>query len=365
VLEKYTDALCKQLSSYGPILTDIGYRPKYIYWGGGTPSRLSPEQISRIVSVMNDSFDMATLQQHTMETSPETLSPEKLGAIRSAGIQRISMGVQSFDDHELRRAARSHSAEQACQAVAWIQQAGFEDLNIDLISGLPGQTLETLEKSVNTAIKLDPTHISIYVYRPDPKTVMAKQSYSGKRELVGLEKLKKFYGAAKKHLEQAGYAEYSTYYFAKDSKYHFKAEEYYFEMQGDYIGFGCGAYSILGHRFLKAVSDQHRFMEDPLTFEVCQQYSSFHPEGLTVLLSQAVLTNAGINFKQFERYTGFPFSLVRRHPYVESLLQYYSDCGAVFVETDECLYLTPETRSDAHIAHLSGIYEAARFRATT
>lgn len=362
---KYTDALCRQMSSYGPQLADIGYKPKYIYWGGGTPSRLNTEQILQIVATIRQSFDLSTMQQHTMETSPETLDPEKLAAIRAAGIERISMGVQSFDDAELRRSARSHSAEQACNAVRMIKQAGFEDQNIDLIAGLPGQSMAALEHSVRTAIELAPTHISVYIYRPDPKTVMAKQSRTGKREIVGLEKLQTFYGRAKEMLEEAGYPEYSTYYFAKDSRYYFKAEEYYFEMQGDYVGFGSGAYSILGSRFLKTTADIHQFIDNPLAFEFCQRYSPANPAGLTTLLSQAVLTKAGINYKQFERYTGFPFSYIRRHPYIEGLLQYYSDCGAVFVETDESLSVTEETRSKAHVVHLAGVYEAARLGASS
>lgn len=362
---KYAEAMCKQLASYGPLLTQIGYKPKYIYWGGGTPSRLQADQILQIVSVMNDSFDMATLQQHTMETSPDTLTMEKLEAIHSAGIQRISMGVQTFDDSELRRSARSHSADQARNAVRMIQQAGFEDVNLDLIAALPGQRIETLEQSVLSTIELAPTHVSVYVYRPDPRTVMAKQSRGGHREIVGLQKFGTFYNRAKELLEEAGYKEYSTYYFAKDPKYHFKAEEYYFEMQGDYVGFGSGAYSILGHRFLKTTADLHSYIDNPLAFEFCQPYSPDKPDGLTTLLSQAVLTDAGINYKQFERYTGFPFSRVRNHPYIEGLLQYYADCGAVFEETEESLTVTPETRSKAHIVHLAGIYEAARLRSSS
>jgi len=86
-------------------LDRMDYTPKYIYWGGGTPSRLEASQIKEIVSALKEAFDLSSLQQHMMETSPETLTPEKLEVMRALGIERISMGVQSFDDEELRRSA--------------------------------------------------------------------------------------------------------------------------------------------------------------------------------------------------------------------------------------------------------------------
>jgi putative oxygen-independent coproporphyrinogen III oxidase len=360
---QYVKAICAQIRSYGPKLAAIGYTPKYIYWGGGTPSRLEPEQIVEIVNTLRESFDLSSLVQHAMETSPETLTIPKLEAIKKAGVQRLSMGVQSFNNAELRRSARSHSAEQAIKAVGMIREVGIEDFNLDLIAALPGQTMEMLEYSIQRTIELAPPHISLYVYRPDPRTVMAKQSNGGCREIVDLQKMKNAYERAKQMLKDAGNDEYTTFYFAREPRFRFRGEMYYFELRGDYVGFGSGAYSILGHRFLKNVSDLHSYMDNPLDFEYCEQFSARRPDKqLSILLSEAVLTQPGINYKNFERLTGFNFSEIRRHPYFEVLMQYYSDCGGEFRETAESLSVTPESRSKAHITHLAGIYEAGRLK---
>jgi coproporphyrinogen III oxidase-like Fe-S oxidoreductase len=359
---EYVKALCRQMRSFGPRLSEMGYTARYIYWGGGTPSRLTAQQISDVASALSESFDLSHIEQHMMETSPDTLTKEKLEMMRSIGITRLSTGVQSFDDTELRRAARSHSAKQAEEAAAMIAGV-FDDFNIDLIAALPGQKLEMLEHSVNKTIGTGAPHISVYVYRPDTRTVMTKQSAGGDREIITHTKMIEFYDRAKEILEAAGYEEYTTFYFAKSPGYRFKGEMYYFELIGDYVGFGSGAYSILGHRFLKNSANVHSFIANPFDFEHCEVFSPRRPEQhISILLAEAVLTNAGINFENFERIAGFPFSVIRYNPYIQSLMQYYMDCGAQFIETDESLSVTPETRSKAHIAHLAGIYEAARVR---
>jgi len=192
---------------------------------------------------MRESFDLSRIEQHMMETSPDTLTAEKLEAMRSVGIGRLSMGVQSFDDAELRRAARSHYARQAEEAARMIHAAGFDDFNLDLIAALPGQKIEMLEHSIRKTIEVDAPHISVYVDRPDRRTVMTRQSAGGTREIIDHKKMITFYCRAKEILEQAGYEENTTFYFAKSPRYHFKGEMgemYYFDLRGDYVGFGSG-----------------------------------------------------------------------------------------------------------------------------
>nr|QEO74824.1 Radical SAM domain protein [uncultured bacterium] len=357
--DRYVEALCKQIRSYGPHLTKIGYTPKFIYWGGGTPSKLDAEQVARIIEALRESFDLSALEQHAMETSPETLTQEKLNRLRALGVERLSMGVQSFIDKELRHAGRSHSAAQAVEAARMIKRAGFDNFNLDLIAALPGQTMESFEQSVRQVIELETPHVSVYVYRPDPRTVMAQQSVAGFRERVHREKMMETYLRAKEMFEAAGYHEYATFYFAKERKHYFSGEMYYFELQGDYVGFGAGAYSIMGHRFLKNQSELHAFIENPVDFEYCEVFTPARPDKqLSFLMSAAVLTEMGINYERFARIAGFPFAAIRRHPYMEVLMQYYVDCGSTFQETREGLKVQPETRSTAHINHLAGIYEA-------
>lgn len=351
--KKYTEALCKQMRISAPELNKTGYIPKHIYWGGGTPSRLDTEEIIKIISTLKECFDLHSLEQHMMETSPETLTLDKLEAMRSAGVRRISVGIQSFHDVELRRAARSHSADQAKQAVELVRKAGFEDYNLDLIAALPGQSLEMLEYSLRTAIELQPTHVSIYVYRPDPRTVMAKQSAAGSREKVHVKKIFDYYDRAREMLKEAGYYDYTTCYFVKDSKYRFRGETYYYELLGDYIGFGSGAYSVLGHRYFKNMTNLHSYLENPLGVEMCEVFNPSRTDRLLSLMGGAMLTSTGVNYERFERICGFPFQMIRHHPAIEESMLYYQECGAKFEETDEALRVTAETRSKAHLTLLS------------
>jgi coproporphyrinogen III oxidase-like Fe-S oxidoreductase len=362
VRDRYVRSLSEQIRRAGPALRGLGYTPRFAYWGGGTPSRLAPEELWRIGSTLQEAFTWSGLDQHTIEASPETLGPETLAVMRALGMDRVSLGVQSFDDAELRRCARSHSAAQAHEAVARIRRAGFTDFNLDLIAGLPGQTLDVLVRSVLTAIELDPPHLSLYVYRPDPGTVMARQAARGGRDVVAPEGLERAYDAARAALQAAGYAEYTTYYFAKSPAFHFRAEQYYFEMQGDYVGFGPGAHSVRGHRLLRNVSSLERFCDEPLEIETCRPFSPLEPHTLGTFLNQALMTDGGIDFQRFRRFAGFSFACIRDHSYIGTLVRRYQQCGGRFEETERALRLTPATRSRATMMYLAGFYEAGRLR---
>ena len=341
----------------GPQLSAIGYIPKFVYWGGGTPSRLDSDEMLEIVTALHDSFDLSQIEEHAMETSPETLSITKLEAMRSLGVNRISMGIQSFDDKELRRAARGHSARQAERAVQMIHQAGFMNLNLDLIVAFPDQELETIESTFSKTVELNPKHITVYIYRAVPQTVMAKQIESGHRKDCSLKETFNHYNLSKLLLEEAGYFEYTLGYFAKHPDDKFKSEEYYFSMKGDYVGFGSGARSILGHHYLSNSSGNlHGFVEHPTEFSYHEKFSASRVESTFPLLRLTMLTEEGINFADFKRLFGFDFSEARSHSSFKGLMSYYNDCGTDFIETKENLYVTEETRRISYITSLLRAY---------
>jgi putative oxygen-independent coproporphyrinogen III oxidase len=345
---EYGQALCQQIRFFGPRLMDIGYTPKLIYWGGGTPSKLEAGETAEVIAALHDSFDLSHVEEHAVEISPESITAQKLETMRSLGVNRISMGVQSFDDVELRKGARSHSAAQAEAAARLIKEAGFRNFNLDLIVAFPDQTLDVVEQSVSKAIELEPTHLSIYMYRPDPDTVMAQQIRRGYRKLVGIEQMLASDELSKALIEKAGYFEYMLGYYAKEPEHRFKGEEYYFSLQGDYIGFGSGAGSILGHHSLSNVpGNLHKFMAHPLEFDQCGKFSPRQPfdDGLRA----ALLTSTGINFHNFKRLFGFDFAEIRNQPSFEAGLDFFRRCGAVFEETKEYLTLTDESRHKAYI----------------
>ena len=350
VRKQYVEALCAQIRAVGPQLLSLGYDARYMYWGGGTPSKLEAEELIQIMSALKQAFDLSHIDEHTMETSPETLTLDKLRAIRALGINRISMGVQSFDDHELRRAARGHSSKQAVEAVGLIRQAGFENLNLDLIIGFPDQQLDTVEKTFKQTIELAPEHVTVYVYRSVPETAMGKQVNSGHKKAASLKQMFDYYNLTKFLLEAAGYFEYSIGYFAKDPAYLFKGEEYYFAMKGDYIGLGSGASSIVGHHILRNLSgDLHRFTENPTHFDICEKFSPDRIEETFPTLRLTMTTDVGINYENFRRLFGFDFSEALTHPAIKGLMNYYRHCGTDFRETEHNLYVTEESKRGSYI----------------
>src|SRR4051794_24348708 len=160
--QDYVAAVASQIRLYGPQLTRIGYRPKVMYWGGGTPTRLEPDEMRPLKEALDSSFDLSGLEQWSMETTPNDLTADKLEAMVEMGVDRISIGVQSFNPDQLRRAGRAHPAPDSIEAVARLRAAGIDNFNMDLISGFPGESLASFEETLEQAIALDPPHISVY-----------------------------------------------------------------------------------------------------------------------------------------------------------------------------------------------------------
>ena len=153
-----------------------------IYFGGGTPSLLSPAEVARLISACRDSFTVSGDTEVTLEANPETITPAALDGFRDAGVNRLSFGVQSFRDEELRRLGRLHSVARARDAVAQARAAGFENLSLDLMMWLPGQRREEWLESVDALIDTGPDHASLYLLEVYPnaplKDEMARAGWS-------------------------------------------------------------------------------------------------------------------------------------------------------------------------------------------
>jgi oxygen-independent coproporphyrinogen-3 oxidase len=353
VRRDYALALRTQISTLGPLLRELEYEPTHIYWGGGTPSMLSSEEFEIVIDALATSFDLSRIEEHAIETSPETLTLEKLSTMRRLGIDRISMGVQSFDNQELRRAGRAHSAETAVDAVRLMRDAGFGNINLDLIAGFPEQTPEVLERTLEKTIELDPEHVTVYVYRAEANTVMANQIHKGSRGTRTLDENLESYTCAQRALERAGYVEYTVGYFSRNDRYRFGGEDYYFGLVGDYIGLGSGAESIIGHHSLANRPGRlQQFLAHPTEFSAVTQFSPKQLDPVLRALRLTILTERGVDYRRFERLFGFPFAAVRSDPYISGLLQYLRYCGAEFVEEDDRLFVTERTRSRSYIVAL-------------
>jgi len=225
-----------------------------IYFGGGTPSLLTPDETAGLVEKCRAAFDVAPDAEVTFEVNPETVDRDKLRGFRSAGINRLSFGVQSFDDDELRRLDRRHDAARARQAVADARAAGFDNVSLDLMMWLPGQSLARWRANVAELIALSPEHASLYLLEIYPnaplKEAMARQRWSRAPDDDAAE----MYDRAMEMLEVAGYEQYEISNVARPG--HESRHNVKYWTGGSWFGLGPGAHGTV---------DSHRWRNIPDT----------------------------------------------------------------------------------------------------
>jgi oxygen-independent coproporphyrinogen-3 oxidase len=212
-----------------------------IFFGGGTPSLLDPSEIATIISACRQAFDLAPDAEVTMEANPETVTPDRLEHFRAAGVNRVSYGVQSFRDDELRRLSRLHSASRAVEAVAMARAAGFDNLSLDLMMWLPQQTIEQWSESVDALIALEPEHASLYLLELYPNAPLRDEMARSRWSLAPDDDAADMYLLAMDRLERAGYGQYEISNVAKPGRQSRHNLKYW--QDGDWRGFGCGAHS--------------------------------------------------------------------------------------------------------------------------
>jgi oxygen-independent coproporphyrinogen-3 oxidase len=214
-----------------------------IYFGGGTPSLLDPDEVARLIAACLDTVTMAPGAEITLETNPETVDEERLRALRDAGINRISFGVQSFDDAELRRLGRMHDAARARGAFAAARRAGFENISLDLMMWLPGQSVERWEQNVGELLALDPEHGSLYILELYPNAPLKEEMARAGWSQAPDDDAAAMYERAMETLEASGYRQYEISNVAKpgrESRHNLK-----YWQDGAWLGFGCGAHGTL------------------------------------------------------------------------------------------------------------------------
>ncbi|MDQ3011692.1 MAG: radical SAM family heme chaperone HemW, partial [Acidobacteriota bacterium] len=179
-----------------------------IYFGGGTPTTLSVEQLSSILKLCRAKFDVAPDAEITSEANPGTISQEFLKDLRATGVNRLSFGVQSFDDGELKMIGRSHSSEEAREAVRRARTAGFDNISIDLIAGLPEQKMETWRRNLEEAFALEPDHLSVYLLELYKDAPLLHRINHGELHAIEDELTVEMYFALKDEAERHGFDHY-------------------------------------------------------------------------------------------------------------------------------------------------------------
>jgi oxygen-independent coproporphyrinogen-3 oxidase len=215
-----------------------------IYFGGGTPSLLDPADIAAVVGACRERFDVLPGAEITLEANPETVSPERLAGYRAAGVNRLSVGVQSFRDDELARLGRLHDAARARAAYHEARAAGFDNISLDLMLGLPGQTPADLTVSVDELIRLGPDHASVYLLELNPGTPLGDAMAEEGGGQAADDDAADMYLETLARLESAGYEQYELSNVARPGRRSRHNVKYWTD--GEWLGFGCGAHSTLG-----------------------------------------------------------------------------------------------------------------------
>ncbi len=213
-----------------------------IFIGGGTPSLFSPGAYEALFSGLQKRLRFARDIEITLEANPGTIEQEKFLGYRAAGINRLSIGVQSFDAEQLKKLGRIHGREEALRAANTARAAGFDNFNLDLMHGLPGQTVSQALADLDQAIALSPTHVSWYQLTIEPNTIF----HTKPPTLPADELLADIEDAGFERLADAGFHRYEISAFAKDRRYESKHNRNYWEF-GDYLGIGAGAHGKFTH----------------------------------------------------------------------------------------------------------------------
>lgn len=217
-----------------------------IYFGGGTPSLLTPEQVGDILNEVRRAFRITEGAEVTLEANPGTLTEESLAGFRAAGINRLSMGVQSMDDRRLRYLGRIHTAEDVRRDVKLAREAGFHNINLDLIFAIPGTDVSDAMEDLEAIAALEPEHISFYSLQLEEGTSFFRDFEAGKLREVPDETDREMYHRGIQALREKGYRHYEISNFARpgcESRHNSK----YWNM-AEYVGLGLGASSYTGHR---------------------------------------------------------------------------------------------------------------------
>lgn len=304
--QRYVDALISDLEASLPLIW--GRQVHSIFIGGGTPSLFEPEAIDRLIAAIRARLQLAPLCEITLEANPGTFERERFSAFRGAGVTRLSIGVQSFEDAHLKALGRVHDGQQARAAVEEAARA-FDTFNLDLMYALPGQTLQALEQDVRTALSFSPPHLSIYHLTIEPNTVFAKfppQVPDEDSAWTMLDRITEL-------TEAAGLGRYEVSAYARAG--HRCVHNLNYWQFGDYLGLGAGAHGKLSfaHRIIRQV--RHRepdlYMNKALAGDAVAQEHEVPRKDLPFeFMLNALRLRDGFALPDFMDRTGLPPSSI-------------------------------------------------------
>ena len=260
-IEEYVQALIEEIRYYKEFVKK--YEVSTVFWGGGTPSLLTGEQMKALMEALGQTFFIRQNAEITMEANPGTVTVEKLLACQKAGINRISFGLQSVNNEELKMLGRIHTYEEFLESYEAARKAGFQNINVDLISAIPKQTVSSWEQTLQTIISLQPEHISAYSLIVEEGTTFAKLYGEGCKleHLLPMEEdERRMYERTEELLREAGYHRYEISNYAKEG-YECQHNLGYWERK-EYLGLGLGASSLIEETRFHNTDEMEEYLRD-------------------------------------------------------------------------------------------------------
>ena len=264
---EYIDCLIKEIESMNWNEINENYQVTTVYIGGGTPSYINEKHIQKILNTLKNVNPLSNDKiEITIEVNPGTVNSKKLIAYKETGVNRLSIGLQSTNNNLLKQIGRIHTYEQFLETYKLAKEIGFNNINVDLMLGLPNQTIEDLKQSIEEITKLEPNHISVYSLILEESTVLYNLVEEGKLQLPDEEIERQMYWYVKNKLELSGYNHYEISNFAKkdfESKHNINCWN-----QEEYLGFGLAAHSYFNNKRYSNISNLDEYIKNITNNEI-------------------------------------------------------------------------------------------------
>lgn len=305
-MDEYVEALIKEIKMRG---TKEGkeYKISSIFFGGGTPSVLSDGQMTKIMIAIKQNFRLLPNAEITIEANPESITESKLREYLLVGINRLSIGVQSLNDKLLVSIGRRHTSKQAKDAISLAKKIGFKNINVDMMIGLPGQTLSDVKKMVKYLIKEKVNHVSAYSLILEPGTVLQEKVRVGVVKLPSEDETVEMYNLVYDLLSRAGIKRYEVSNFSM-LDYECKHNQNYWRL-GEYLAFGVGGHSYMNDTRFANIDDFDKYLQsvenNTLPIVSVEKLSFNERREETIML--ALRTSEGLNLEEFDNRFGGHF----------------------------------------------------------
>lgn len=270
--EQYMEALCREIEEKSSLYQD--YKVTSIFFGGGTPTAVEADALCRVLCLVKEKFAICSEAEITIEMNPGTVTKDALNLYENAGINRVSLGLQSTHNKELEMLGRIHTYEQFLETYKQVRDAGFENVNIDLMSALPGQDLESYKASLEKVIHLTPPpeHISAYSLIVEEGTPYYEAYEQGKLDLPSEDVEREMYHLTKAYLKEQGYERYEISNYAKPGRECVHNIGYW--QRKNYVGFGIGAASLIENQRFSNEESLQNYLVNPCGCETDRQVLS-------------------------------------------------------------------------------------------